>query len=116
MHEGVYNFCFTDSTEIFFSKLWSAGLNYNLPSFFTDSNCAGVSNKYCLLTFFIGIKIVDFEKYLGDLTDCSLYVDDFCICCHSKSMGTIERQLQQNLNGNENWATGSGFGFSKSGA
>ena len=42
-----------DSTEIFFSKLRSAGLNYNLPSFFTESYCAGVSNKHCLLTFFI---------------------------------------------------------------
>ena len=36
MHEGVYIIFFTDSTEIFFSKLRSAGLNYNLPSFFTD--------------------------------------------------------------------------------
>ena len=45
-------FVCTDSTEIF-SKLRSAGLNYNLPSFFTDSYCAGVSNKHCLLTFFI---------------------------------------------------------------
>ena len=41
MHEGVYNFVCTDSTEIFFSKLRSAGLNYNLPSFFTGSYCAG---------------------------------------------------------------------------
>ena len=33
----------TDSTEIFFSKLESAGLNYHLPklSFFTDPYCAG---------------------------------------------------------------------------
>ena len=53
-------FACTDSTDIFFSKLRSAGLNYNLPSFFTDSYCAGgggggggVSNKHCLLTFFI---------------------------------------------------------------
>ena len=52
MHEGVYIFVCTDSTEIF-SKLRSAGLNYNLPCFFTDSYCAGVSNKHCLLTFFI---------------------------------------------------------------
>ena len=38
MHERVYIFfvC-TDSTEIFFSKLRSADLNYNLPSFFTDN-------------------------------------------------------------------------------
>ena len=36
-------------------------------------------------------------KCLGNLTDCSLKVDDFCICYRSKSMRTIERQLQQNL-------------------
>ena len=41
MHEGVYNFCLLDSTEIFFSKLRSSCSNYNLPSFFTDSYCAG---------------------------------------------------------------------------
>ena len=41
MHkEFLISIC-TDSTEIFFSKLRSSGLNYNLPSFFTDSNCAG---------------------------------------------------------------------------
>ena len=39
MKEFIF-FC-TDSTEIFFSKLRSAGLNYNLPSFFTDSYYAG---------------------------------------------------------------------------
>ena len=49
-----------------------------------------------LSTRLFGIKIDDVVKYLGDLTDCSLYVDDFCICCRSKSMGTIERQLQRN--------------------
>ena len=53
-------------------------------------------------------------KCLGNLTDCSLYVDDFCICYRSKSMATIERQLQQNLNKIENWAISNGFKFSKS--
>ena len=42
MHEGVIIFVCMDSTEIFFSKLRSAGLNYNLPIFFTDSYCAGI--------------------------------------------------------------------------
>ena len=51
----------------------------------------------------------DIVKCLGNLTDCSLYVDDFCICYRSKSMATIERQLQQNLNKIENWATSNGF-------
>ena len=40
MKEFIIFVC-TDSTEIFFSKLSSAGLNYNLSSFFTDSYCAG---------------------------------------------------------------------------
>ena len=40
MKEFIIFVC-TDSTEVFFSKLRSAGLNYNLPSFFTDSYCAG---------------------------------------------------------------------------
>ena len=52
MEEFIIFVC-TDSTEIFFSKLSSAGLNYNLSNFFTESYCAGVSNKHCLLTFFI---------------------------------------------------------------
>ena len=53
-------------------------------------------------------------KCLGNLTDCSLYVDDFYICYRSKSMATIESQLQPNLNKIENWATSNGFKFSKS--
>ena len=55
MKEFIIFVC-TDSTEIIFSKLRSADLNYNLPSFFTVSYCAGVSNKHCLLTFFIFIN------------------------------------------------------------
>ena len=35
------SFVCTDSTEIFLSKLRSSCSNYNLPSFFTDSYCAG---------------------------------------------------------------------------
>ena len=38
--ESIIFVC-TDSTEIFLSKLRSSCLNYNLPSFFTDSYCAG---------------------------------------------------------------------------
>ena len=39
MKEFIVFVC-TDSTEIF-SKLRSAGLNYSLPSFFTDLLCGG---------------------------------------------------------------------------
>ena len=58
MKEFIIFVC-TDSTEILFSKLRSAGLNYNLPSFFTDSYCAGVSNKHCLLFFFSLLFLTD---------------------------------------------------------
>ena len=63
---------------------------------------------------FFSIKINDIVKCLGNPTDCSLYVDDFSTCYPSKSMGTIERQLQQNVNRIENWAKSNGFKFSKS--
>ena len=72
MKEFIIFVC-TDSTEIFFSKLRSAGLNYNLPSFFADSYCAGVSNKYCLLTFFLSqqishrAKTTSIEKQLNSM-------------------------------------------------
>ena len=40
MKEFIIFVC-TNSTEIFFSELRSSCSNYNLPSFFTDSYCAG---------------------------------------------------------------------------
>ena len=51
MKEFIIFVC-TDSAEIFFSKLRSAGLNYNLPFFSLNLSVRGVSNKHCLLTFF----------------------------------------------------------------
>ena len=54
-------FVCTDSTEIFFSKLRSAGLNYNLPSFFLTLTVRGVSNKHCLLTFFIKLVMKEIK-------------------------------------------------------
>ena len=40
MEEFIFFVCIY-STEIFFSKPKSADLNYKLPSFFTESYCAG---------------------------------------------------------------------------
>ena len=51
-------FVCTYSTEIFFSKLRSAGLNYDMPSFSLTLTVPGVSNKHCLLTFFTFIITV----------------------------------------------------------
>ena len=51
MKEFIIFVC-TDSTEIFI-KLRSAGLNYNLQVFSLTLTVRGVSNKHCLLTFFI---------------------------------------------------------------
>ena len=74
----------------------------------------GVPQGGVLSTTLFSIKINDIVKCIGNLTDCSLYVDDFCICYRSKSMATIEHQLQQNLNKIKNLATSNGFKFSKS--
>ena len=71
----------------------------------------GVPQGGVLSTTLFSIKINDIVKCLGNLTDCSLYVDDFCICYRSKSMATTEHQLQQNLN---KIATSNGLKFSKS--
>ena len=74
----------------------------------------GVPQGGVLSTTLFNIKINDIVKCLDNLTDCSLYVDDFCICFRSKSMRIIERHLQQNLNKIEHLATNNGFKFSKS--
>ena len=50
-------FVCTDSTEIF-SKLRSAGLTYNLLFFSLTLTVQGISNKHCLLTFFILIVYI----------------------------------------------------------
>ena len=57
---------FTDSTEMLFSKLTSAGLNNHLPKlrFFTEPYCAGVSNKHCFLTFFIVVAVKGLDKHV----------------------------------------------------
>ena len=51
----------------------------------------GVPQGGVLSTTLLSIKINDIVKCLGNLTDCSLYVDDFCICYRSKSMATSKR-------------------------
>ena len=72
----------------------------------------GVTQGGVLSTTLFSIIIInDIVKCLGNLTDCLFNVDDFSICYHSKSTGTIERKLQQNLNKFENWATSNGFNF-----
>ena len=50
----------------------------------------------------------------GYLRWCTIDFCSSCICFRSKSMQTIERHLQQNLNKIEHWATNNDFKFSKS--
>ena len=49
----------------------------------------GVPQEGVLSTTLFNIKFNDIVKCLGNLTDCLLYVDDFCICYCSKSMAMI---------------------------
>ena len=60
------------------------------------------------------IKINSIMNCLDPNTDGSLYEDDFCLCCRSTSMCTIDRHLQQCINRIEDWALKNGFKFSKS--
>ena len=74
----------------------------------------GVPQGSILSVTLFSIKINDIVKNINPGVDCSLYVDDFLICYRSKNMHTIERQLQQNLNNIQDWASKNGFKFSKS--
>ena len=74
----------------------------------------GVPQGSILSTTLFNIKINNIVKCLDDKTDCSLYVDDFCVCYRSKNVRTVERKLQENLTRIEDWATNNGFKFSKS--
>ena len=64
------------------------------------------------VTLFI-LKINSIIKCLPAGIRGSLYVDDFLICFRSKTMKSIERQLQRCLNSIETWADENGFQFSK---
>ena len=66
------------------------------------------------------LSVTLFNKKTNSIIKClnfgvegSLYVDDFLICCKSKHIRTIERQLQQCLNKINNWTIKNGFKFSK---
>ena len=74
----------------------------------------GVPQGSILSTTLFNIKINSIMNCLDPKTDGSLYVDDFCMCYRSKSMRTIERNLQQCINRIEDWALHNGFKFSKS--
>ena len=50
----------------------------SLSDYYDQEQC--VPQGGVLSTTLFSIKINDIVKCLGNLTDCSLYVDDFCIC------------------------------------
>ena len=83
-----------------------------LPEFHKQEQ--GVPQGSILPITLFSIKINDIVKNINPGVDCSLYVDDFLICYRSKNMHTTERQLHQNLNNIQDWATINGFKFSKS--
>ena len=64
MKEFIIFVC-TDSTEIFLSKLRSPCSNYKLPSFSLTLTVRGVSNKHCLLTFFIVSSLLKKTDHLN---------------------------------------------------
>ena len=113
--------------------LHDAGLRGRMPdlisSFLTD-RCFHVRVGSCLsdtyrqemggpqgsilsVTLFI-LKMNSIIKCLHAGVRGSLYVDNFKICFHSKSVIAIERQLQRRISSIQSWADENGFQFSKS--
>ena len=66
----------------------------SLSDYYDQEQC--VPQGGVLSTTLFNIKINDIVKCLGNLTDCSLYVDDFCICFAQKAW----RRLNANCNKN----------------
>ena len=73
----------------------------------------GVPQGSILSLPLFSVEINNIVKSVCSGVECFSYVDDFCICCRSKHMYTVERQLQQVLNNLSKWSKENGFKFSK---
>ena len=73
----------------------------------------GVPQGSILSVTLFSIRINHIVKNLNPGIDCSLYVDDFLICCRSKYIPIIERKLQLCLNKVTKWTEENGFKFSR---
>ena len=78
----------------------------------TQNQEMGVPQGSILSVTLFSIKINSIVEVVKSEIDNSLFVDDFSISYASKSMNTIERQLQGCLNKIQDWADRNGFRFS----
>ena len=112
--------------------LYKLGLRGNLPifiqNFLTERTfqillCTTLSDRFfpqeegvpqgaILSTTLFNVKLNDIAKELSDGIECSLYVDDFVIFFRSKTIETIERKLQININKIIKWTAKNGFSVS----
>ena len=72
----------------------------------------GVPQGSVLSPILFNIQINSITNTLKEHTDCSLYVDDFVICCQGAKPALIERKLNLQLKTLEGWADKNGFKFS----
>ena len=72
----------------------------------------GVPQGSVLSPILFNIQINSITNTLKEQTDCSLYVDDFVICCKGANTTHIERQLNLQLKTLQDWAEKNGFKFS----
>ena len=86
------------------------------PAFFqidTFGFGSALSFPFLSVTLF-SLKINSVANSIPRGVTCSMYVDDLLVCYSSKSMATIERQLELCLNKVHEWSVANGFKFSKS--
>ena len=73
----------------------------------------GVPQGSILSVTLFGLKINTIVNCVTPGVENFLFVDDFGLCCRSKSMRSIERKLQVCLNNLQRWADVNGFKFSE---
>ena len=71
----------------------------------------GVPTGGVLAVTCFGLKINELPSLIAKDIFRALFVDDLAICFRGRSLDTIERHLQQAVNGIQEWATRNGFRF-----
>ena len=71
----------------------------------------GVPQGSILFLALFNIKINNIVKAVLKGTDCSLFVDDFALCVHGKTLNRVETAMQLSVNSVQVWVSENGCTF-----